>query len=215
MTHDAGRDGIRAREGDMLRHAFRRCARATTRGAMTSSAARTRGIASSSAVGDEFRYEPLFDVRAPKDVEWRLVTTEGVSETRGPDGEAYVKVEPSALRALAARAVRDVSHLLRPGHLQQLRKILDDPEASKNDRFVALELLKNACVAAGMILPGCQDTGTAIVMGKRGGRVLTDGEDEAALSRGVYDTRRRIPVATYRRRSICSRPRVMSITFSL
>jgi fumarate hydratase class I len=188
LTHDAGRDGIRAREGDMLGHALRRCARATTRGAMTSSAARTRGIASSSAVGDEFRYEPLFDVRAPKDVEWRLVTTEGVSETRGPDGEAYVKVEPSALRALAARAVRDVSHLLRPGHLQQLRKILDDPEASKNDRFVALELLNNACVAAGMILPGCQDTGTAIVMGKRGGRVLTDGEDEAALSRGVYDT---------------------------
>ena len=71
---------------------------------MTSSAARTRGIASSSAVGDEFRYEPLFDVRAPKDVEWRLVTTEGVSETRGPDGEAYVKVEPSALRALACAA---------------------------------------------------------------------------------------------------------------
>ena len=82
----------------------------------------------------------------------------------------------------------DIAHLLRPGHLAQLNKILKDPEASPNDRFVALELLKNANIASGMILPGCQDTGTAIVIGKRGQRVLTDGQDEAHLSRGVYDT---------------------------
>jgi hypothetical protein len=82
----------------------------------------------------------------------------------------------------------DIAHLLRPGHLQQLANILEDPEASSNDRFVALELLKNANVAAGKILPGCQDTGTAIVQGKRGQYVWTDGNDEEALSRGVFDT---------------------------
>src|SRR6201984_1475342 len=83
--------------------------------------------------------------------------------------------------------MRDISHLLRPGHLAQLRKILDDPEASPNDRFVALDLLKNANIAAAGVLPMCQDTGTAIVMGKRGQNVLTSGGDEEALSRGVYD----------------------------
>jgi len=133
-------------------------------------------------------HAPLFETRSPKEVSWRLVTADGVSTTRGPDGETFLRVEPAALTTLAARAMRDVSHLLRPGHLRQLRRILDDAEASRNDRFVALELLKNACVAAGMVLPGCQDTGTAIVMGKRGGRVLTDGKDEAALSRGVFET---------------------------
>lgn len=81
----------------------------------------------------------------------------------------------------------DIAHLLRPAHLQQLRNILDDSEASNNDRFVALELLKNANVAAGMVLPGCQDTGTAIVIGKRGQNVWTDGQDEMALSAGVFD----------------------------
>jgi len=90
---------------------------------------------------------------------------------------------------LAKQAMIDIAHLLRPGHLQQLRAILDDPEASENDRFVALELLKNANIAAGMVLPGCQDTGTAIVMGKKGQFVwtATDSSDEANLSRGVYD----------------------------
>jgi fumarate hydratase, class I len=82
----------------------------------------------------------------------------------------------------------DIAHLLRPGHLAQLAKILKDPEASANDRFVALELLKNANIASGMILPGCQDTGTGIVIGKRGMHVLTDGHDEQHLSRGVFDT---------------------------
>ena len=83
--------------------------------------------------------------------------------------------------------MRDIAHLLRPGHLRQLRAILDDPEASRNDRFVAADLLKNACIAAGGVLPMCQDTGTAIVMGKRGGQVLTDGRDEEHLSRGIYE----------------------------
>jgi fumarate hydratase class I len=97
-------------------------------------------------------------------------------------------VEPEALRLIAAEAMKDIAHLLRPGHLAQLAAILQDPEASSNDRFVALELLKNANVAAGMVLPGCQDTGTAIVMGKKGQYVWTEGTDEEMLSRGVYDT---------------------------
>ena len=149
-----------------------------------------RGAGSSAeAPVQEFHHAPLFATTTAKtDVEWRLVTREGVREVQSAGGETFLEVRASALRALAARATRDVSHLLRPGHLRQLRKILDDAESSKNDRFVALELLKNACVAAGMVLPGCQDTVTAIVMGKRGGRVLTDGDDEEALSRGVYDT---------------------------
>jgi fumarate hydratase class I len=97
-------------------------------------------------------------------------------------------VEPEALRLIAAEAMKDIAHLLRPGHLAQLAAILQDLEASSNDRFVALELLKNANVAAGMVLPGCQDTGTAIVMGKKGQYVWTEGTDEEMLSRGVYDT---------------------------
>src|ERR1041384_7380800 len=99
-----------------------------------------------------------------------------------------LKVEDQALTLLAAEAMRDIAHLLRPGHLAQLRMILEDPEASANDRFVALELLKNANIAAGMVLPGCQDTGTAIIMGKKGQHVWTDGDDAAALSLGVRKT---------------------------
>ena len=103
-------------------------------------------------------------------------------------GKTFLEVQPEALSLLTRTAMRDIAHLLRPGHLAQLRLILDDPEASANDRFVALELLKNANIAAGGILPGCQDTGTAIIMGKRGQYVLTAGGDEAAISRGVFDT---------------------------
>jgi len=99
-----------------------------------------------------------------------------------------LKVEPSALEALSSAAMTDIAHLLRPAHLQQLRNILDDPEASSNDRFVALELLKNANIASSMVLPGCQDTGTGIIMGKRGQNVWTDGNDEAHLSEGVFNT---------------------------
>ncbi|HZJ63813.1 MAG TPA: fumarate hydratase [Kofleriaceae bacterium] len=103
-------------------------------------------------------------------------------------GRRFLEVAPEALTLLTATAMRDIAHLLRPGHLAQLRAILDDKDASPNDHFVALELLKNANIAAGGILPGCQDTGTAIVMGKRGQHVLTRGDDEAAIARGVFDT---------------------------
>jgi fumarate hydratase, class I len=103
-------------------------------------------------------------------------------------GHRFLKVEPAALTLLTSAAMRDIAHLLRPGHLAQLRAILDDNDASPNDRFVALELLKNANIAAGGILPGCQDTGTAIVMGKRGQYVLTAGGDESAIARGIFDT---------------------------
>ena len=109
----------------------------------------------------------------------------GVEKFRG---ESVLTVDSAALTRLAADAIRDVSHLFRPGHLAQLRKILDDPEASPNDRFVALNMLRNACVSAGMILPSCQDTGTAIAIGKKGQRVWTSGNDEEAIARGVYET---------------------------
>jgi fumarate hydratase class I len=103
-------------------------------------------------------------------------------------GQPVLLVDSGALTRLAADAVRDVSHLFRPGHLAQLRKILDDPEASPNDRFVARNMLRNANIAAGMVLPSCQDTGTAIVLGKKGQQVWTSGNDEAALARGIFDT---------------------------
>ncbi len=103
-------------------------------------------------------------------------------------GRRFLEVAPDALTLLTKTAMRDIAHLLRPGHLAQLRAILDDRDASPNDHFVALELLKNANIAAGGVLPGCQDTGTAIVMGKRGQLVLTAGNDEAAIARGVFDT---------------------------
>ena len=115
---------------------------------------------------------------------YELVTTDYVS-TGTFEGKEILKVDTEGLAVLADRAIRDSAHLLRPGHLEQVRKILDDPEASANDRFVALEMLKNANIAAGGILPMCQDTGTAIVMGKKGHLVWTDGSDEAALSRGI------------------------------
>ncbi|MEU9486962.1 fumarate hydratase [Streptomyces decoyicus] len=133
----------------------------------------------------EFAYTDLLPV-GEDNTPYRLVTAEGVS-TFEADGRTFLKVEPEALRKLAAEAMHDISHYLRPTHLAQLRKILDDPEASANDRFVALDLLKNANIAAAGVLPMCQDTGTAIVMGKRGQQVLTEGGDEAALSRGIYD----------------------------
>ncbi|MGW5442924.1 fumarate hydratase [Streptomyces asiaticus] len=133
----------------------------------------------------EFAYSDLLPL-GEDTTPYRLVTSEGVS-TFEADGRTFLKVEPEALRKLAAEAMHDISHYLRPAHLAQLRRILDDPEASANDRFVALDLLKNANIAAAGVLPMCQDTGTAIVMGKRGQNVLTEGRDEEALSRGVYD----------------------------
>ena len=117
---------------------------------------------------------------------YRLVTTEGVRTVEAA-GRTFLEVEPEALRRLTFEAIHDIQHFLRPGHLAQLAHILEDPEASANDRFVALDLLKNANVAAGGVLPMCQDTGTAIISGKRGRHVLTDGRDEEYLSRGVFD----------------------------
>ncbi|RSN70717.1 MULTISPECIES: fumarate hydratase [Actinomadura] len=138
----------------------------------------------------EFSYTDLLPL-GTDDTDYRLLTTEGVS-TFEANGRTFLQVEPEALRLLTETAMRDISHLLRPAHLAQLRKILDDPEASPNDRFVALDLLKNAGISSGGVLPMCQDTGTAIVMGKRGQHVLTDGRDEEHVSRGVYDAYTRL-----------------------
>ena len=133
----------------------------------------------------EFAYTDLL-VTGPDDTPYRLLTDQGVSTVEGA-GRTFLQVSGEALTLLAKTAMRDIAHLLRPAHLAQLRRILDDPEASANDRFVALDLLKNANIAAGGVLPMCQDTGTAIVVGKRGQGVLTDGADEEHLSRGVYE----------------------------
>jgi fumarate hydratase class I len=119
--------------------------------------------------------------------QYRLLTQDFVS-TFEAGGKTFLQVEPEALTLLTREAMRDIAHLLRPGHLQQLSNILKDPEATSNDRFVALELLKNANIAAGRVLPSCQDTGTAIVMGKKGQYVLTGFRDEEAIARGVFDT---------------------------
>ena len=118
---------------------------------------------------------------------YRKISSDHVSSASF-DGETVLKVVPEALSLLAAEAFRDINHFLRPEHLAQLSKILDDPEASDNDRFVAYDLLKNANIAAGGVLPMCQDTGTAIVMGKKGERVWTGGNDESALAEGVMRT---------------------------
>jgi len=133
----------------------------------------------------EFSYSDLLPT-APDDTEYRLVTTEGIRVEKLGD-RTFLMVEPSTLTKLTETAIHDISHYLRTAHLEQLRRIIDDPEASANDRFVATDLLKNANISAGGILPMCQDTGTALVMGKRGQQVLTEGNDEAAISRGVYD----------------------------
>ncbi len=134
----------------------------------------------------EFAYSPLLPL-GPDETEYRLVSTDGVC-TFEADGHTFLKVEPEALTNLAQEAFHDIAHYLRPSHLAMLAKILDDPEASGNDRFVATELLRNANIAAAGVLPMCQDTGTAIVMGKKGERVVTFADDGEALSRGVYNT---------------------------
>jgi fumarate hydratase, class I len=133
-----------------------------------------------------FQYQDMLPT-AGDDTPYRLLTREHVS-TFEAAGQRFLRVEPAALTLLTREAMRDIAHLLRPSHLQQLSSILTDPEASPNDRFVALDLLKNANIAAGGVLPMCQDTGTAIVMGKKGQLVFTGGGDEAAIARGVYDT---------------------------
>jgi fumarate hydratase, class I len=134
----------------------------------------------------DFQYQELFEL-AESSTPYKNITSDHVS-TAQFEGRTMLKVESAALTLLAATAMREIAHYLRPGHLAQLRKILDDPEASANDKFVALDLLKNANIAAAGVLPMCQDTGTAIVIGKKGQQVWTAGDDEAALARGVFDT---------------------------
>jgi len=142
----------------------------------------------------DFDYEDLLPLGVDNTT-YRLLTREGVRTIEGPDGRTFLEVAPEALRLLTETAMHDIAHYLRPAHLAQLRSILDDPEASNNDKFVALDLLKNANIAAGGVLPMCQDTGTAIVMGKRGQHVLTtagQGSDEPSIARGVFDAYTRL-----------------------
>jgi fumarate hydratase class I len=134
----------------------------------------------------DFAFTELFPL-GPADTPFKQLTTDGVS-TFEAGGHTFLRVDPEVLTLLAAQAMFDIAHFLRPGHLAQLARILDDDEASANDRFVALELLKNANIAAGGVLPGCQDTGTAIVKGKKGQLVFTGGGDEEAIARGVHQT---------------------------
>jgi fumarate hydratase class I len=136
-------------------------------------------------VSADFSYSDLLPL-GQDDTEYRLLTTEGVSTFTAGD-RTFLQVDPAVLQQLTAEAMHDISHYLRTAHLSQLRRIIDDPEASGNDRFVALDLLKNANISAGGVLPMCQDTGTAIVMGKKSEGVLTGAVDEEWISRGVYD----------------------------
>jgi fumarate hydratase, class I len=132
-----------------------------------------------------FSYSDLLPLGEDK-TKYRLVSREGVSVVKHGEKE-FLQVEPAALELLTSEAIHDINHYLRAEHLQQLTNIVKDPEASPNDRFVAIDLLKNANIAAGGILPMCQDTGTALVMGKKGQHVLTTGKDEVAISQGIYD----------------------------
>ena len=133
-----------------------------------------------------FEFTELLPI-GPDDTPYRSLGTDGVSTVETPLGR-FVRVEPEALTLLTREAMHDIAHFLRPGHLQQLANILDDPDASDNDRFVATDLLQNASIAAGGVLPMCQDTGTAIVKAKKGQGIWTGGGDEAAIARGIYDT---------------------------
>src|SRR6185437_3989294 len=130
-----------------------------------------------------YHHTPLFPL-GPDKTPYRKLDVGGVRVEKAM-GKDVLVVAHETLRALAEAAFTDINHLLRPGHLKQLRKILDDPEASPNDKFVAYDFLKNANIAAGGVLPMCQDTGTAIIMGKKGRLVFTDGSDEGALSEGA------------------------------
>jgi fumarate hydratase, class I len=134
----------------------------------------------------DFAYAEMFPLGVDE-TPYRQLSAEGVS-TFEAGGLTFLKVEPAVLTLLTAQAMRDIAHFLRPGHLEQLARILDDPDASANDRFVALDLLRNAVIASGGVLPGCQDTGTAIVKAKKGQYVLTGGGDEEAIAKGVFQT---------------------------
>ena len=134
----------------------------------------------------DFAYSPMFPTTADT-TEYELVSSDHVRLVEMED-ETFLRVDPEGLTLLAERAFTDISHLLRSRHLGQLADILKDPEATKNDRFVALEMLKNAVISAEGLLPMCQDTGTALVTGYRGDHVLVNGDDGEALSRGIYNT---------------------------
>ncbi len=135
----------------------------------------------------DFHYQDLLELEnSEDDTPYKKLTGNYVSEFEAHN-QTFLKIEPEALQLLAEEAIKDMSYLLRPGHLQQLRNILDDDHASRNDKFVALELLKNANIAAGKILPGCQDTGTAIIKGKRGEFVFTGFDERSELSLGIYN----------------------------
>ena len=134
----------------------------------------------------DFAYSPLLPL-GEDTTEYRKISDDFVSEIE-MNGRSFLQIDPEGLRLLAQTAFEDVSHLLRPSHLKQVRAILDDDEATKNDRFVALEMLKNAVISADRVLPMCQDTGTALVTATRGEQVLTGGEDAKHLSKGIYDT---------------------------
>ena len=158
-----------------------------------------------------FLYSPMFPLGADP-TPWRKLDIQGVT-TSTCDGQTVLRIKPEALSDLAFQAFRDVSHLLRPAHLASLRAILDDPEASGNDRFVALDLLKNANISAGGVLPMCQDTGTAIVFGKKGQRVWVEGDEEEALSTASTAPIPR-PICAIRRwrRCRCSRKPIPATT---
>ncbi len=133
----------------------------------------------------DFLYEEMLPL-GKDDTRYRFLSDDFIS-THAFDGEPIIKIEAKGLEVLAEKAFRDVSHLLRPSHLKLLKKILEDPESTDNDRYVALEMLKNAVISSEMEFPMCQDTGTAIIMGKKGQNVWTDGNDERALSKGVFN----------------------------
>ncbi len=137
-----------------------------------------------------FQFQDMLALEGHDETPYRLVSDQFVS-TFEAQGQTFLKVDPQALTLLTQEAMRDIAHLLRPGHLAQLQAIVEDPEASSNDRFVAKDLLRNAVIAAEGVLPGCQDTGTAIVMGKKGQLVFTGGGDDEAIARGVFDTYQR------------------------
>lgn len=150
----------------------------------------SRGFTTRSNNNAEFRFEPILQsAHYGPDTKWRLITKEGIRVIKGADGQDYLSIDRSVITALSRAAMTDINFLFRTKHLDQLRRITLDPEASSNDKFVALELLKNASIAASRVLPSCQDTGTATVMGYRGERILTGGltVDEEAISRGVYE----------------------------
>ncbi len=132
-----------------------------------------------------FKYTEILPTSA-NEPEFRLITKEGVSVTKIGD-RTFLNIDPKVLEQVAYEAIHDISHYLRKDHLQQLRNIIDDPDASPNDRFVAIDLLKNANIAAGGVLPMCQDTGTAIVSAKRGTQVLVDGDDAEFIAKGIFE----------------------------